>query len=348
MKRMQKMMSRYVAMAVLACTGAAFGQGTFSAPSAPAVPTTPTAPTVPAAAQPARLLVIPLTDYNVPDSQQWIAKAVEQDMEAALGASHAFAPTPFQGQTIVEDNATAAKLARDANAAYAVRGAAQMINGTLRITAQLIDAQSGETVNSAQVTGSVNDLLSMEDHIAGQLLGNPAMASGAAITTPDGGTIRNIPPDGTGTQPLIVIAPAPAPPAYPLGSPGSALYSPYIPYDAYPLDYSGLYSSYYPSLNSGLFIFSSGGFGRDHRFNHNGGGGIVRFNNNSNFGSGSLPLVTGAGLPNLNMPAMLPIPQSSQLTFSPIRDGGRDQGGPGNAGGGSPGGGGGGSGHHGR
>lgn len=371
--------SRYAAAAVLACTAAAFGQGSMAAqppvpvvPSAPIVPAAPAAPAAPlAAVSPApqagaqgaaqRVLVIPFAAYNLPDNEQWIPKAVQEDLIAGLGATRSLSPLAFQGQVIVEDNATAARLAKNASAAYAVRGAAQVVNGTVRITAQLIDANTGETVNTATVTGPVNDLLTMEDGLANQLLGLPEAAVAAPQTV---GQLATAPATASAAPQIIVIAP-PAQASYPAyyPSPYASLASDYIPYDYAPLGfvdygYPGYcYGGFYPgfiveTINRGPFDHR-GDHGRGDDGHHgengssggfDGGGGVFRV---GGLGGGGRPVTGGAGLPlpagGTALPSGnigLPIPQHSSLTFSP-HEGGFGGQGPGPMGGFSGGGGGG-------
>src|SRR5205085_262834 len=83
------------------------------------------APAPAQAPAPTRVLVIPFAALNVPDTQQYLAKAPVETIVADLGRggpSAGVTPILFHGQVIVEDNATAARLAREANAAFAIRG----------------------------------------------------------------------------------------------------------------------------------------------------------------------------------------------------------------------------------
>jgi TolB-like protein len=119
-----------------------------------------------------RVMVIPFSTLNVPAEQQWIGKAMQESLMADLGRD--LTAVSFDGQTIIEDNPAAARVAREASVPYAVRGSAQVVNGEVRLTAQMIDAKTGETVGTAIATGPVNDLFKLEDQIAAQLHGGPA------------------------------------------------------------------------------------------------------------------------------------------------------------------------------
>ncbi len=129
---------------------------------------------------PPRLLVIPFTTLNVGDNQEWIGRAVQEDIIADFGHTNQFLPVAFQGQIVVEDNATAVSLAHKANATLVIRGSAQMVDKDLRITAQMIDARTGDTVTTASVTGPTSDLLKLEDGLSSQLRTNLAIMVQAA------------------------------------------------------------------------------------------------------------------------------------------------------------------------
>ena len=116
-----------------------------------------------------KVLVIPFVTLNVPEGEEWIGRGVEESIVADFGHARAFSPIAFKGQLLVEDNASAIALAHKANADYVIRGAAQRMDQTLRITAQFIDARNGDTLAAATVTGSAKDLLKLEDDLATQL-----------------------------------------------------------------------------------------------------------------------------------------------------------------------------------
>ena len=347
----------YATLAAFACTATAFGQGALTPapmPLPPAPVVAPAAPTPPAsvasAAAPAtasqKVLIIPFAAYNVPDNEQWIPKAVQEDLVAALGATRALSPVAFQGQVIVEDNATAARLAKNASASYAVRGAAQVIEGTIRITAQLIDASTGDTVNSASVTGPINNLLAMEDNLSAQLLGLPATAAAAPTTVgqtpvappPAAPQVATVP--AAPQAPQIIVVPQPQPVYAPAYNPYPA-YSDYYPYDSYYSAYPYYYGGYYSPIWFGTFI-SGNRFdhGHDHDHDHDGhfgGGGFDGGHGGFDGGHGggghtgprivssggnsatSLPIPTsGAPLPLQRGSLSLPVPQRSAGISAPV------------------------------
>jgi TolB-like protein len=211
----------------------------------------------------AKVLVIPFAALNVPESQQWIPKGVQENLVADLGRTNVYAPVAFRGEVVVEDNATAARLAKQASAALAVRGAAQVVGEQVRLTAQLIDAKTGETVSTASVTGVPGELLKLEDELSAQLRGvsnrqGPAVAAGVEGATPAGGAA--VP--AAAQPPVIVINQPPAAPAYPAYPAYAASYG----YTS-PLFTSGLY---YPGVFS--YVVNTGSYGHHGGFGHGRGG----------------------------------------------------------------------------
>jgi len=164
-----------------------------------------------------RVLVIPFTTLNVPEGQQWIARGVQENIVADFGRNGGWAPVAFQGQVVVEDNATAARLGKQASANYAIRGSAQVVGPTVRLTAQLIDATTGDTLSTAAVTGSPNDLLRLEDELSSQLRLGPSNTQ-VAGTAP---APAEQPQEAA--QPQIIVVTQPSSPA--LGYDPNAYYS---------------------------------------------------------------------------------------------------------------------------
>jgi TolB-like protein len=216
-----------------------------------------------------RVLVIPFSTLNVADNQLWIGRAVQEDIIADFGRTHQFMPVGFQGEITVEDNATAVSLAHKADANLVIRGAAQMVDQNLRITAQLIDARSGDTVTTASVTGPTSDLLKLEDGLAAQLQSNfnavtqplaqeqPAAAQPEATQQPSGPTVY-APPAPVYAQPTYTPGYSYPPPYAPVyADPGYAYSSP---------DYG------YGYLGAPIVIYGGGYYGHGY-YGHGFGGG---------------------------------------------------------------------------
>jgi TolB-like protein len=221
-----------------------------------------------------RVLVIPFTTLNVGDNQEWIGRAVQEDIIADFGRTNQFLPVAFQGQIVVEDNATAVSLAHKADATLVIRGSAQMVGPDLRITAQMIDARSGDTVTTASVTGPTADLLKLEDGLSAQLRTNLA-AMQAPLPTQQPAAAQ---PDQAQASGPVTYAPSPAYAAQPAYTPG---YS-YAPTYAAPVyadpgygyDVSPYYD--YGYLGGPIVVYGGGfgfrGYGRGFSGGYHGGG----------------------------------------------------------------------------
>ena len=233
-----------------------------------------------------RVLIIPFNTLNVPEAYQWIGKGVQENLVADLGRSGNVVPVAFQGSVIVEDNATAARLARKAQATLAIRGAAQVVGNDARLTAQMLDAKTGEILRTASVTGPVSGLLKLEDELTAQLRGPapptaaPVVASSAAPSVP------------SAPQQVVVVA-QPAPPIY-------YPFPPYPPALAYPYTYGGWSTGWYPVIYSS---FSGGGTS----------GVVIHQTHSGPDRNSNLPIPTGIDWLPLPTNNVLPIPTNNVL-----------------------------------
>lgn len=203
-----------------------------------------------------RIIVVPFALLNTQPDQAWMSKAIQDNTVAELGRSPYLNPIAHAGALPNSDAAAAARIARANDAPYAVYGSAQVIDQTVRITAQLVSSRTGDTLGTATSTGPLIDLLRLEDDIVTQL--RPIAAALPAATV-----IAQAAP-----QPQAPAAPTPAydphpelnlsldaqtvhttPPVYPsypnysgYSYPYSYSYYPYAynsyPYYAYPYSYS--------------------------------------------------------------------------------------------------------------
>jgi TolB-like protein len=118
------------------------------------------------AAAPARVLLLPFESAGEAE-RAWVAKAVQQNLLAEL--SRVNSVQVVTGDTSPKDQDAALKAAQDAKADYIVFGSYQAVEGDLRITGQVLDANKKEAVAGLKATGSVRDLFGMEDVIAHQV-----------------------------------------------------------------------------------------------------------------------------------------------------------------------------------
>ncbi len=222
---------------------------------------------------PPRILIIPFSTLNVPDNQQWIGRAVQENLIANLGRGNVYSPIAYQGQLIVEDNNTAATLAHKSNAVFVVRGSAQMIDQSLRFTAQMIDAGSGDTITTASVTGNSSDVLKLEDDLSNQLESNATAIANAQAQAQA----------AAATQPTPQVAVSPPISSYTPGysyPPAPTYTAPYY-YD--PGYYSAPYYYYYNPFYFGVSYFNYGYYHNGHDHDHDGGG------NHGGWGGGGHP-----------------------------------------------------------
>jgi TolB-like protein len=193
-----------------------------------------------AGADTTRILVIPFNTLNVADAQQWIGKGAQEALIADMARSGDIVPVGFKGAVIVEDNATAARLARQAQASLAIRGTAQVRGNDVRLSAQVLDAKTGELLRTATATGVLSDLLKVQDDLTAQLRGPAqplALVMSAVSTAP-------------AAAPQVVVVPQPAPPLYyPFPPYPPALYPGYYPY-GYSYNSLGWYSGWYPLITT--------------------------------------------------------------------------------------------------
>ncbi|MGN6368980.1 MAG: hypothetical protein ACTHN5_12030 [Phycisphaerae bacterium] len=255
-----------------------------------------------------KVLVIPFATLNVPEGDEWIGRGVAESVVADFGHARAFSPVAFKGQLLVEDNATAISLAHKANADYVIRGAAQRVDQTLRLTAEFIDARNGDTLAAATVTGNGKDLLKLEDDLSTQLR-TSAMPIVAAVEQHQMNYIPGnyLPPPqaadnssgsyypGYDNQPVYTptYTPTYVPSYQPTYYDSSYAYNGYPSYNYpyYPSAYSYPYGyGYYPSVVffGGFGGFSRGFHGHGHdRDDHHGNGGNWNHGNNGNWNRGN-------------------------------------------------------------
>jgi TolB-like protein len=265
-----------------------------------------------------RVLVIPFNTLNVPQEQQWMGKGVQEAVVADLGRSGNVTPVSFTGKVIVEDNATAARLARSAQSTLAIRGTVQAVGSDVRLTAQLLDARNGDILRTASAAGPAAELLKLEDELGAQLK-TPAEAPVATVPATAPAPVAPGAPATASPQIIVVMPPAPQPvpqsyypPAYDYGYYNQYGYS--LGYWGYPVVY------YAGSGGGGRHDRDRPGHdrpgdrpdgGRDRPNSGRGGNTVVQVNTTHN---SWLPVPTGPGnMPIPKGPGMLPIPTNNVM-----------------------------------
>lgn len=134
-------------------------------------PVSPPPATQPVVAAPAqthgKILVLPFSAVNPDDARPWLGKSIQESLIADLTVS---APSRvLSGGETAQTPKQAAEIARKAGARYVVMGSFTSTQQELRITGQVIDAQTEEPVAGLKVTGNPDQLFHLEDGIAMQL-----------------------------------------------------------------------------------------------------------------------------------------------------------------------------------
>jgi len=132
------------------------------------------------AAPPARVILLPFESAGESE-RAWVAKAVQQNLLAEL--SRVNSVQVVTANQPAKDQEAAVKAAQDAKADYVVWGSYQAVEGDLRITGQVLDANKKETVAGLKATGSVRDLFGLEDVIASQV--KRALPQAVAVAQPE-------------------------------------------------------------------------------------------------------------------------------------------------------------------
>lgn len=126
------------------------------------------APAAPDSANPT-ILVMPFASAGSGD-RDWISKGIQQDLTADLIRSsrlHVVAPTDL---TPAQDSDAALKFGRDNRAAFVIFGHFQVVETNVRITGQVLDAATGQSIGALKATGPTRDLFNMEDALSGQVI----------------------------------------------------------------------------------------------------------------------------------------------------------------------------------
>ncbi len=131
----------------------------------------PGEPGLPPAAANARptALILPFAPVG-PSDRDWIGKGVQQDLAAELIRTTRLRVATPSNVPPVSDPETALKIARDANSTFVIFGQFQVMETTVRITGQVMETATGQTVISLKATGPTRDLFNLEDTLADQVL----------------------------------------------------------------------------------------------------------------------------------------------------------------------------------
>ena len=236
---------------------------------------------------PTVVLVLPFqTPADMKD--QWIGKAVQQDLFTDLAQGTATRVVAPAGAAAAVDAASALQAAHDQRASIVVYGQAQAAGNQVRLSGQVIDVATGKTLGGLKSTGAADDLFHLEDALAGQVFqalprdllnaqtlqgvqqsaAGPAQQPVVPARPPDA---ANVYANAGDSNPAEVYSPQYySDPSYSTNyyaTPDTSSYSPPYTY-AYPD------ADWWPYWNSGLIIggFGYGGYHHDHWGDHHWGG----------------------------------------------------------------------------
>lgn len=157
-----------------------------------------------------KTLVFPFRSVSPTPQLAWISPAVQQsllaDLSSALPGSAAQVDNPAMGSD------EAVKIAVQANARYAIFGSYQSIEGLLRLTGQVWDAQQNKSIAGLKVTGEARDIFTLEDELAVQIKRAVLQPRNDALANPSehpGPTAADLAIKPSGPLQLSIAAEAP-------------------------------------------------------------------------------------------------------------------------------------------
>ncbi len=129
------------------------------------------------------IAVMPFSNVNKDKETDWLAEGISETLTTKLGNVQRIRIVERQridavlnevslGQSGVIDPESAAKAGKVLGAETVVTGAYQKMGEKLRLTARFVKVETGIVSNTAMVTGNYNDIFSLEDDMADNILNN--------------------------------------------------------------------------------------------------------------------------------------------------------------------------------
>ena len=147
-----------------------------------------------------KVLVLPFEAVGPEQGQKgWVARALQQSLMAEL--SRVGSVKPVSGTATPGDLEMAMRVAQASEARYVIFGSYQAVDSDLRITGQVVDVSTKQSVAGLKATGTLRDLFGLEDTIAAQV---KRALPGAAMQPPA---------PAAAAEMLVQPRPADAPPA---------------------------------------------------------------------------------------------------------------------------------------
>ncbi len=156
--------------------------------------------------------VIPFTNISRNEADDWIgdgiAETVMADLESlgnltVIAQERIRAVTGGRGRAALDEGATLA-LGRDLGARWVVTGGYQRLGDQLRITARLVDTESGLVARTMKADGTLDEIFSLQDRIATELTSDVRLnATARATPRESGGRAALAAIRGEGTVPAV-------------------------------------------------------------------------------------------------------------------------------------------------
>ena len=138
-------------------------------PRAPVAAVNP-APPVEIAPAGSKVVIVPFESLGNADRRDWVVRALQESFSteaARLGGLFVFsAPAPADQKI---DTAAARDIARTYSGDLVILGSCQFAETGVRITGQIINVKTGESVAGLKASGDMRDLFSLEDQLTGQM-----------------------------------------------------------------------------------------------------------------------------------------------------------------------------------
>lgn len=176
-----------------------------------------------------RIVVLPFVGITPePIRDRWIGPAVQQNMILSLDQARDVSTVSYPGKIEgVVDGGVASRAARATGSDLAIFGTYEVVGSQIRLTAQVVDGNSGVALSTAQVTGLATELLALED----QLSERTRTALGAPSTdSPPMTFSAEVPPPATGTPYTDALG---------FGTEYNEASPSFLAFSAYPFPYAG-------------------------------------------------------------------------------------------------------------
>ena len=113
----------------------------------------------------ARILVLPFRNLTGAPDTNWIGVGTAQALAAALPPGSAVSPANQGKLPTIIASTDVTVLASRAGARWVIQGGYQMLGTQIRVTAHVLDAETGATVRSAKIDGRNDELFALQDRI---------------------------------------------------------------------------------------------------------------------------------------------------------------------------------------